>query len=241
MWGVRFRVPCVPLVTPLAGVCVVSAVVIICQSPLCSALCIRECVTCVTPGQMSQGRKSADSGCENQADKPGRSQAQCPPCVCLLAMTIPRRDSGNIWAANRVSVTVCYFRFKTDRLLVTPESTESFSRVSLSKCGRLFPVFIQIRPKISGAQYLSDSRPGCDKRVQCPALGTLYWQLGMGHMGCGDQLWPYIGWWWPGGDHWPTFTILSRYRLQRLRQQQPHLSQRSLLPRDHHGMLHNPL
>ena len=45
----------------------------------------------------------------------------------------------------------------------------------------------------------------------------------------------------PGGDHRPTFTILSRYRLQRLRQQQPHLSQRSLLPRDHHGMLHNPL
>ena len=117
-------------------------------------------------------------------------------------MTIPRRYAGYIWAANRVSVTVCYFRFKTDRLLVTPESTESFSRVSLSKCGRLFPVFIQIRPKISGAQYLSDSRPGCDKRVQCPALGTLYWQLG-----CGEQLWPYIGWWWPGG--WPLTNIYN--------------------------------
>ena len=72
-------VPCVLLVTPLAGVCVVSAVVIICQSPLCSALCIRECVTCVTPGQMSQGRKSADSGVRTRQTNQGGARPSAHP------------------------------------------------------------------------------------------------------------------------------------------------------------------
>ena len=143
-------------------------------------------------------------------------------------------NAGNIWAENRVSVTVCYSRFKTDRLLVTLESTESFSRVSLSKCGRLFPEFIQIRPKITSAQYLSDSDPGCDKRVQ--SLVSHGGLLTTGavvsycdHASGGDD---------PGGDHWPTSTM-SRYRLQRLRQQQPHISRQSLQLGDH-GILHNP-
>ena len=43
----------------------------------------------------------------------------------------------------------------------------------------------------------------------------------------------------PGGDHWPTSTILSRYRSQHLGQQQPHIRRQSLQLGDH-GILHNP-
>ena len=88
-------VPCVLLVTPLAGVCVVSAVVIICQSPLCSAGYQGMCHLCHTGSDVTR-EKVCRPGCENQADKPGRSQAQCPPRVCQLAMTIPRRNPGII-------------------------------------------------------------------------------------------------------------------------------------------------
>ena len=222
---------------PLAGVCVcVASVVIICHicpSLLCSLWWYQG--MCHTGSNVTQGRKLCRPGVWEHGRQtragPGKLRGLWARNDNNLS---PWRNAGNIWARIEfLSLFVISGLKLTDcsslsgPLRVSPE----YHCQSAAAC---FPYLSKSGQKYLSLNICQTADPGCDKRVQCPAMGD-YFILTTGggaraavtncdHTSGGDD---------PGGDHWPTFTILSRYRLQRLRQQQPHLSQQSLRQEDH--------
>ena len=177
---------------------------------------------------------SGESSAQTRGVRTRQTNLRAGPCLCLwarndnkgwemLAIFEPRIEILSLFVMPGLKLTDC--SSLSSPLRVSPE----YHCQSAAAC---FPYLSKSGQKYPPLNICQTQTPAVTSVSSVPSGATDNW-------GCGEQLWPCIGWWWPGGDHWPTSTILSRYRSQRLRQQQQHIRRQSLQLGDH-GIPHNP-
>ena len=189
---------------PLAGVHVTCCVcvVIICQ--ISSPLSPHSAQAVLVSGNVSHRVKcdSGESSAQTRGVRTRQTNLRAGPCLCLWARNDNKdeRNAGNIWAENRVSVTVCYSRFKTDRLLSLSSPLRVSPEYHCQSAAACFPYLSKSGQKYPPLNICQTQTPAVTSVSSVPSGATDNW-------GCGEQLWPCIGWWWPGG--WPLTNIYN--------------------------------